>query len=276
MLGHQYPRQGFRTITYGGRPASTTGTNVPAGAAPHTLGASFTELVTALPYDIRWLTITISGTATPATQTDALLSLYTGAAGSEQLWIRNLLAGWSGAIGTDSAIPKIYEFPLTLPVGTRISAKSQALVASQACRVWLEYSSDRNRDGWAGSGVRSIGNSNATSRGVAVTPGAASDGTWTDLATTDRAYAYMLPMIQGGMTNTVLSTAMYHLDIGTGGAVIEGLEDFPYFAWTGETLSQVFTVGKFVPVALGTPVQVRVQTSGSDTLPVDCSVYGVF
>src|SRR5512146_3315001 len=101
MLGHTFPRRSFRTITYGGRPSGNTGVNVGAGAAPHTLSAAFVELVAALPFPIHWISRTSTGSAPGPTATDALLTPACDTAGQETFWIRGLLAGWSGAIGTD-------------------------------------------------------------------------------------------------------------------------------------------------------------------------------
>lgn len=277
MLGKSLPRRGFWDSNYTGRPGSGYGTNVQSGAVTQTLSASFTELVAALPHNIYWITITIAATATAATATDALLQLYIGDAGSEKHWIPDLLAGWSDTTSTGGTAPRVYQFPLYLPSGTRISAKSQALETSKTVRVRLEYSGAHNANGWYGMGVEALGTNISVSQGTSVTPGNASDGTWTDMGTSTFSYGYVLPMIHGSLTDVTMGSQFIHVDVGSGGASFPELEDFLVATTGSEYTDDCFGgLGRFTMIPANTAIQLRSQNSGANIDPFDYAVYGVY
>jgi hypothetical protein len=273
MLGQFHSARGFRTNNVPASPGSNYGTNVQSGAGAHTLSASFIEIEDSLPHAIRKIRIIISETSTSVTQTDVLVNLYIGTAGNEKLWIPNLIGGWSAASGLGSVVPKIYEFPLYLPQGTRISGKSQSINASDEVRVALDYSDGWNETGWTGTGVECLGAVPASSQGTTVVAGTAAPGTWTDMGTSTLPYGHVTMMLQGTMTNTAMGANFLHGDIGSGSSAIAS--DFLFITNTAECMSQGWIGGVYTLIPAGTLVQVRTETSGSIT-DYDCCVYGVF
>lgn len=278
MLGKYFPRRGHVTIdTYSGRPNQDYGVNVQSGTPAHTLSSSFIEIEDSLPHNIYWIRITISETAVSGAQTDALVTLYTGTAGNEKTWIPSLLAGWSCNHGNGSTAPKMYQFPLYLPKGTRISGKSRSFIVSDEVRVALEFDSDTNRDGWYGSGVEALGINASSSQGTSITPGTTSDGTWTDIGTSTKHYGYVLPALHGGMSGIALTSGWTSADIGSSSEAIGGLEDFLFYQNSAEFVASLEAgKGRMNLIPSGTALQMRLQNGGTAVDPIDCAIYGVY
>lgn len=261
------PRTRARQLNFTGRPTTTWGTNPVASATPHALGAK-SEIIAATAYRSTWLAVSIYGTTVAATNTDALVNIYTGGAGSEQILIPNLLAGWAPIVQQGA---RRYEFPLYIPRGTRLSCDMQALIASDTCSVMVELA---DLDQWAGSGVETLGANTAASRGTAVTPGAAAEGTFTAIGTSGRAYRHVYATAAGN-SDTTLGNGIQGIDIGTGGALIAGLENFPVATNSLEYESQ-FSEGRYVEIPSGTALQARMQSDASDTEIKSVCIYGVY
>jgi hypothetical protein len=211
-------------------------------------------------------------TVTSATITDGLLNIYFGAASSEVLIIDSLLIGWSAQVAS-FLVPVNYEFPIRIPRGTRISAAFRALIASDTCRVYIELMHLPNLP-WAGAGVETLGEVTASSRGTQVTPGTASEGSWTTIATSGRRYGYIHPMARGNTDTTVTGRVMA-LDIGTGSAALPDLSDFMFTGDGTERFQNVHS-GRFCDIASGTALQARLQSDGSDAEATSVCLYGVY
>jgi hypothetical protein len=271
------PRPKRRQVTTNvtGRPSSSAfGTVVTAGGTAHTLGSSFTDLITPA-HDVYELYIFISDTFTSNTQTDALVNLYIGSAGNEVLFIEGLLAGWCANLNGGTLNSKRYRFPVFVPAGTRISAKSQSIVASKNVDVAI-YAAGGKPSGWVGTGVETLGLNTASSQGTSVTPGTTSEGSFTSIGTSGKHYGYVFPMVQGTLADTGVSNNVIALDIGSGGTVFPDLEDL-FHHMTGSTESGGnLTEGAFCDIPSGTALQLRAQISGSTAEAVDCAIYGVF
>jgi hypothetical protein len=259
--------------SWSGRLSDTTGTLVTASGSIHTLGTN-TELIASTAHDSHTIRIIVHATAAGNTQTDQLLNIYVGS-GDGQVLIPNLLTGWTTTFATSSTPgPRVYEFPLRIPQGSRLSAKLQALIASDTVRVMVELEGGGSPPRWVGQGVECIGASAAASQGTSVTPGGASEGTFTDIGTTAREWHYLQPMAQGGLTDTVLATVAWAADIGVGGVAISGLEEFIFHSEAGESTRNT-SRGRYCTIPAGTALQLRSQTSGTvDTH--DWCIYGVY
>lgn len=101
---------------------------ITANATQHVKGA-WTEIVAAAEYgfDVAMCVVRIKDVAASSANTAMLIDIGIGDAGSEQVWIPNLLAGGDGSTP--------YWIPLYLPAGTRISARCQALIGGDTAAV---------------------------------------------------------------------------------------------------------------------------------------------
>lgn len=156
--------------------ATRKGKTVTASATPHAKGA-WVEMIAASAEDAYGITIRVREVHTAATVTSTLLDIGTGPAASEVVVIEDLDC-WGAPTGSEVS-SRTYFFPVFIPKGERVAARSQALIVSDTCSVaiWLHQASE----GW-GMEVPSkwerlgaVTNSN----GVSVTPASNTFGSWT-------------------------------------------------------------------------------------------------
>lgn len=261
---------GYQSNVAAGRPpgVGALGTQVLAGVSSHALTATFIELIASTSFAVKRVRITIHNTGASNTDTNALLNLYTGAALSETAWIMGLMAGW--VLQTDS-LTKVYDFPISLAAGTRISAKSQALVALQSLYVFIELWEEGKS---FGNAVESLGVDTANSRGTAVTPGTTSEGTATAIATTANDWNYVAVQVQGN-ADTSLSGNATALDICVGGTPITNCSDIYQINTTGE-INSIITPGRHCSISASTALQLRGQSSGTDAEAKYYALYGIY
>lgn len=265
------PRFFAQEASYSGRPTTTWGTALTASGTPHALPASPTEIIASTAQEYDRIVIEVSEMSTSATVTDGLVNIYTGAGGSEVIFIDSLLAGWTQTQGSTGP-GFTYDFPVRIPKGTRISASLRALIASDTCRVRIQL---YQTGGWCGQGVETIGQLTATSRGTQITPGTTSDGTFTTLGTTVYTWKYVV-CYQIGSADTTVNVGVIATDLGTGSALIPGLENFHTTNTSGEIMVPHQADGRWVNVPAGTALQARCQSSTTDTEAKSVIAYGVY
>mgnify|MGYP001560157908 CR=1 FL=1 len=259
---------GYESNIPTGRPPAVTawGTQVVAGTS-HVLSSSFVEIIASTSFAAERVRVTISNTGAANTNTDALLNLYTGAVSSETNWIMGLMAGWSGTVSTQ----KIFDFPVSLPAGTRIIAKSQALVGSQSLYVWIELFEEGKA---FGNAVESLGVDTTNSRGTSVTPGGAAEGSATAIGTSANAWNYVLVGVQGNADTSLLDNTQA-LDICVGGTPVTNCSDFYQLNSTVE-LNNVITPGRNCSIAASTALQLRGQSSDATVEAKYYALYGIY
>lgn len=271
-----FPRNQKMQYNFSGRPAATMGTLVTAATGLHTLGATHTEVMTTT-IDCFWMRIILHNTQQAGIRTDGLLNLYIGSAGSERLLINNLLAGWTVDNNAGFGPPRVYEFPLYLPSGTRISARYQALIASDTCNVSLMIHGGGRPGNWWGTGVETLGTVATSSIGTSVTPSATGgQGTFTAIGTTTKEYKYVFPMYQGSLADTTMTSTWEVGDIGTGGNVLNDLTDFQFGPTSNEFTFNFPGNGRFTLIPASTALQIRSAISGSTAEAKDWAIYGVY
>jgi hypothetical protein len=258
---------------WSGRLAATTGTVLTAAGSSHTLGTKV-ELIAATSFDTHLVRVRVHNSFVSNTQTDQLVNIYVGADTAEVLLIPNLLAGWANSLSNGAVTHRIYEFPLFIPAGTRLSADNQALIASDTVAVLIECFGGGQPRGWVGTGVECIGAVAASSQGTSVTSGGASDGTFTDIGTTAKEWRFIQPMMQGNLTDTAMNNASIAADIGVGGALLHELEVF-LFATEGSENSRNGDTGRYTLIPSGTALQLRAQ-SHTTAETHDWCIYGVY
>jgi hypothetical protein len=255
----------IRTLT---QFVTTTGVTCTGGAA-HTLPASPTEIVSAAnnTVEAEWIKVIVHNMSTAATSTDALLNIYIGGAGSETLFIDSLSVGWSptaAAVG----LPRSYWFPVRIPRGTRISASLRSLIASDTVEVIIELGVS-NGAHWVGSGVETLGETTASSRGTSVT-----EVTWTTMGTSGRRYRYVHLGVQGNNDTTLLDgTHMWW--IGTGSAIYQKLGEILTRTDAAEAHSNM-PVGRFCDIPSGTSLQVYWNADAAPSGVVYATLHGVY
>ena len=260
-----------QNYTAGTRPSNTMGTLLTASGTPHALGSK-AQLIAATSYEAEWCRIMFLNTAVSATLTDSLVNIYIGGSGSEVPLIANLLSGWSAPVTT--GVPAAYWFPIRIPRGSRISADLRALIASDTCYILFEYGIS-NGEHWVGSGVETLGAVTGSSRGTAVTPGSSSDGSFASIGTSTRKYRY-LNMGAMGNNDTSIVAETITWDVGSGGAVLQGMQDNYTLDLAAESQSQWTPRGWPCDIPSGTALQLRGQSSATPSGLQYCCLYGVY
>lgn len=196
-------------------PASNSGTAVsnPAGAA-NTKNTTWTELIASTAFDAELVVLTLSGSNASGSDTSTLLDIGIGASSSESVLIPDLLAGYVAG-GTSATGTRTYMFPLGIPAGSRISARTQSVRTTGSVTVLVElYGGPRNPAAWwHGSHVTAIGINTADSGAVSVTPGSAgAEGSVFSIGTTTERHRALVVGVQGVGLYTTSGYA--YLDIG--------------------------------------------------------------
>ena len=263
-----------RQRNFSGVPSDVWGTEITASATPHALTGTETEIIAATTYEAEWIRITCQETHASATNTDSLLNIYIGAAGSEVLFIDSLLAGWAGAIAGTVTTPRSYWFPVRIPRGTRISGELRALIASETIEVLIELGVS-NGAHWVGSGVETLGEDTAASEGTDVTPGSGAEGSYATIGTTGRRYRYIIPGVMGNNDTTLLA-GITAWDIGVGSAAYQGLDDWINSDAASEVQTPWTDMGFWCDIPSGTALQLRSAANAAPSGLQTAALYGVY
>ncbi len=251
------------------------GTIVTAGTPAHTKNATYTQLIAATTFDCYWIEIHMSEVVVASTDTGTLVDIAIGAAAAEQVIIPNLNAGHAASYTGTTVGGQKYAFPLYIPSGSRISATSQAVTASDTVVVWVKLYGGPKTPVWSGQQVVDYGTSLAASQGVQVTPGASgAEGAWTQIvAATSQNHSFLSAGVAG--LDAVIGLQVLLLDIGVGAATEAAIYEHGVFVTsTAEALSQPFPFCVWHPVLSGDRLAARISGSGAAQ---DCDVilYGV-
>jgi len=210
------------------------GTTVTASGTIHTKG-SWTELIASTGADAEGIYVKVVGVASSNTATSMLLDIGTGGSGSETVLLPDLIVGYAG---DDQTMGRTYFLPVAIASGTRISARCQALIASDTAEVaiWLAQSIQHLE---GASSVEAIGEVTASSEGTTVAHGVnAWSGTWTNLGAVSSDVNCLMPGVDfdgdSGTSSThdqwVLKLGYGTSAPGSGGTEIDAVW---YFAQSG-------------------------------------------
>jgi hypothetical protein len=251
------------------------GTTVTGAGTAHTKG-SWTSLIDPTTYDTFGLFLTIAGTATSNTRTDALVDIGIGPSGggSEQVIIPNMIAGWRG---TANAVPPTGLYlPMYIPAGVRVSARAQGLQINKQVQVgiWLHQGFSGMADDLF-TQCDAYGINTSLSIGTSHTPGALGAlSTFADLGSTlSRDYGAVLLIPQGTLADTSMRNDAYHwwVRADSGGEVVGG--------WYVAGNSNELVAGPYpgMPLDLnlpsGTQLQVAAECSSASPEAYDVAAY---
>ena len=256
----------FQTNLSGG-PSTASGTLITASSTIHTKG-SWVSLIDPVDYDSFGLWIGLSDSAGANTRTDQLLDIAIGPSGggSEQVIISNLICGWS-ASGAASAtyMGRRFFLPIFIPKGVRVSARNQALIASDTVRVQIGLLGGESNLGWPMCvGMDDYGIDTATSGGTSHTAGnSGAFSSYTNFGSTlSRHYKGVLTLPQGTMSDTVMTSQAYYWEAAVPTA--DTIASWQYETTTGESVTGPWPSQPFmVELPSGTQMQVRASASST-------------
>lgn len=254
--------------------ASTVGSPfqlVTSGAA-NTYG-SVVELISAAnnTHDTWGIHILAAETAASAVTSSCSLDILAGAA-TEDVLIDSLLVGWcyGGPV-------RSYFFPVHIPAGTRISARTANETASRACRVQVYLMGGATPRWPSGRKVTTYGTKNNAARGQTVTPsqsGAAASVTQLT-ASTSEDHFYFLPGFDP-YNDTTLQNRNYSIGIGVGAATEDRIGTWEFGFDSGEKGSGPMpTMGVWHEVAAGQRLTMLASNSGTNDTTYGGLIYAV-
>lgn len=242
--------------TIGEVAASTNGTTVTAGAA-NTKG-SYAELVASSGITCHEFILEV---VTQSAAASYLLDIATGGAGSETVVLSNILVGQGGS-GRGSTFIRL---PLSIPSGTRISARCQSTTASATMNIMGHLV---NHVSLGSPTWDTMGNTTADSGGIQIDPGgtAHTKGAWVEIVASSSALFNLLALFISNQGNSVASSAQWFFDIGTGagGAETPIISDIPFRATAAADDINPSAYLFPVSIAAGTRIAVRAQCSTAD------------
>lgn len=267
---------GARYEAFGADASASAGTNITPSASADTKG-SYVQLIASTGFTYEGITLAYYGRDLDESY---LWDLAIGAASSEQIIWPNIFVD-HGRAGQNAFI----SLPLTIPGGSRISARSQSSgTSSNGVRV----SGRGFAGGFAshvGQGVNRLvafGEDTADSAGTSIDPGgtAHTKGSWVELSASVGQDLIGLVLAPGNQRNAAPSTSLWLLDIGIGGVGSEVVL-VPDIAVNNVATIRNFcpTIAGWFPVSVpaGSRLAVRAQcniTNATDRL-LDVVLYGL-
>lgn len=241
------PRQGTSiTQNNAGNTALDFGTIVTATVAIHTKNTTFTTLIATTDYTAYGITIGVGGVGTgPTTNERMLVDIAIGAAASEVVIVPDLLAGTAGTSSSNSSEPSFYHFPIVIPAGSRISARNQALIASDNVNVQVHLHQQQVPGKWYGSRVTAYGIDAAASTGTSHTAVSGSYATSTQLTASTTNPIKYLQVGHDLLTDTTGTTTARYLRIAAMSSTNYIVSDLPIRESTSVE-SVDFTMANFI------------------------------
>jgi hypothetical protein len=256
----------------GANTATSAGTSVSNSGTAGTYG-SYVQLIASTATDSVWMTVTLAG-GNFATSNTVVAKIAIGAAGSETDIILGLIL-WDG--GTQ-ATSYVYEFPVAIPAGTRLSvatAGSQSGAADpMTVSVILFNGSFIQVEGY--SGIDAVGQSAA--KGTIMTAGAINTkGAYAQLsASTSRDYMGFSLGFSASVGSVPNASSLIDIAIGAAGSEQVIVPNYQFWCGSGTLPSPTITSPVYpVLIPSGSRVAARFQnTSGSGSIEV--TLYGIY
>jgi hypothetical protein len=265
---------GQRGTTEGAVLATSLPTTVQSGAI-NTKSAAWVQLTASTTHDADGIWVVANNT----TGTDVLYDIAIGGAGSEVIILENL--GTSS--GTGNAIRNSgYYFPITIPAGTRLSAKSQTTAATQSIRMAVTLFQGGFQVAPGLSRVTTYGAVTADSGGTSVDAGGTANtkGTYSVITASSTNPIRGLIFYIGNQANNARTAANFFMDIAIGTAAAEQviISDIPLQGTSTEDVVSP-QVSPLLPVFIpaGTRITARAQCSINTAThrAFDVILYGV-
>lgn len=252
------------------------GTAVTTGGASSTKGTP-AELITSTAFDAYWVRIVAANYGESTVASDGAMDILIGAS-TEDILIPNLLMGQCGDLEVSARPPKVWDFPLYIPAGSRIACQAAGLRTATVVRVAIYLFGGNGMPGFpVGTRVTTYG-MGTVPNGTAITPGASgAEGSWTQItASTTEQHIAIVPSFQT-TNDSSMNLRGYSLDIGIGAATEQVIgSGYTYWSDTADQLGGPFnSFPTFHPIPVGTRLVARVSNNGTNDAGYDCVLHGV-
>jgi hypothetical protein len=280
------PQKGILRVQHnlGNVGTTTMGTSVSTDAGSSATKGTAVELISATSFDAYWVKIIATSYGLAATTSQGCLDILHGAATAETL-IPNLLMGFCGGGGTTvGAGPKVWEFPLYIPAGTRIAAQVAGDRLGTAVRVGIFLYGGHGYPPWrVGTKVTTYGITTVPA-GTDVAAGySGAEGNWAQITASTTydhfAFSPSFHPTDGDVSLTPVKNVF--MDMAVGAATEElmlGTQQSYVFRYdTGEFCEGPWNaMPVFQDVPSGSRLTARLSMSGvTDTGEPDCAIHAV-
>ena len=243
----------------------TPGTTVTTGGTTSTKGTP-AELIAATAFDAYWVVVTASGYSGSAAASDGAMDLLIGSA-TEEVLIPDMLFGQAPDLNSVPTAPRMWQFPLYIPAGSRLAVRAAGRRVSTNFQVGIVlYGGDGIPPFRVGRKVTTYGMGTVPA-GTTITPGASgAEGSWTEIvaSTTEDHFAFF-PSFQVGNDTSMLLRCL-SVDIGVGAATEQEIGGgYMYATGTTETMTGPFghEWPIFADVPSGTRLVMRASCNGT-------------
>jgi len=239
--------------------SSNWGQQLTAHATPHSKGA-WSTVVASTGSDMYGFWISIAETRGANTRTDMMLDIATGP-NQENIIVPEWLCGWRTSVLVG---PSPIFFPIFIPRGTQISARIQALIASDtAVLLFFGHYNTSALPGRMFVGCDAYGTAAASSTGTSHTPGnSGADSTAANIGSTlAKNYGAVMLQVQGTLADTVMTNNGYHWKL-----VVGGSERTIWYtnSEVGERVTGPFPPTPFpMSLAAGEQLQIKAEAEGT-------------
>lgn len=259
--------------------ASGNGTTVSSSVSANTKG-SWVQLISSLPADAVYVTVFVSGFDLNNSNFGAV-DIGVGASGSEIPIINNLI--FMGGRSLASVFTaQVYTFPLSVPAGTRISARTQTNNGNDGLFVNCVFHDGSLTQIEGCAGVDAIGFLSASTTGTVIDPGATAStkGAYTQLvASTSRDYLGFFWNINGaGQTASDYSSGFVDIAIGASGSEQIIMPDC--FYCVDGSIGFTSGDGGFIPIQIPAGSRIAARSSNFNNVAtsrvIGLTLYGVW
>jgi len=247
--------------------ALTTATGIQAiASATVNVKGPWVTLLAATARDGDWLLVNMVSPGLASAS--YLIDIAIGAAGAEMVVIPNILFATGTAFSNGAQIT----MPMTIPAGSRISARLQCSVASGTFKfVALVGSASWSGYPAIGGPATDYGANTATSKGALIDTGATINvkGAWTQLSAATTSEASWLIVCLGTNSQPIAGSIFVSFDIGVGGAGVEQVLVSHICGILNSSVDVVFPCMVVIPVALPRGVRLVARASSNTTTAAD-------
>jgi hypothetical protein len=252
--------------------ANSYGATVTTGASTSTKGSP-AQVIASTNFDAYWIRVLAFNVASTGLLSRCCLDICVGASGQERVLIPDLIAGMAGAYGTTGQPgPKVWDFPLYIPAGTRLSAQAACDRTSAAIIVGIYiYGGDGAPAFRVGTKVTTYGIGTVPGA-AAFTPGTAAWGAWAQVAaTTSEDHFAMSPGWQHG--TSAANNRVVGISMGIGPAASEKQAGETYL-YTTDQLEAIGGPCNSMPHFQDIPAGTRLAIRGASHLTPDVGFNG--
>lgn len=273
------PQKGIQRAEHnaGAVGAATIGTSVTTGGSSNTKGTA-AELIAATAFDAYRVLVIASSYGSSGVASEGALDILIGAA-TEEVLIPNLLMGnCGGGLASPGNSPKVWDFPLYIPAGSRLAAQAAGARTATAMRVAVFlYGGNGIPPQRVGTKVTTYG-MGTVPNGTSITPGASgAEGSWTQIAaaTSEDHFAFV-PSFQIA-TDTSMQARNYAMVIGIGAATEEEImQSYLFGGDINEYMGGPFNpMPCFQDVPSGTRLVARVSNNGTNDAAYNACIHAV-